>query len=42
MTQNFSRRAFVAGVAAAAAGAALPSWPRDLFGALLDAMPGVT
>ncbi|HEY9479768.1 MAG TPA: beta-L-arabinofuranosidase domain-containing protein [Gemmatimonadaceae bacterium] len=41
MTHKFSRRAFVASAAAAAAGAALPLWPRDAFGALLDAKPGV-
>ena len=40
MTHKFSRRAFVAGAAAAAAGAALPLWPRTSFGALLDASQG--
>lgn len=37
MNQKFSRRAFVASAAAAAAGAALPLWPRTGFGALLPA-----
>ncbi|HEY9516396.1 MAG TPA: beta-L-arabinofuranosidase domain-containing protein [Gemmatimonadaceae bacterium] len=39
MTHRFSRRAFVAGAAAAAAGMALPLWPRLGYGAVPSGEP---